>query len=161
MTGRRSPRAMGNDFAGVIEAAGDRVTRLHVGAEVLGGTLVTSAGACADVVVAQQKGVVTEPADRIIGINPAPANLIKGLMPGPSPAPIARPASKDLEEITRAAGPGRLRLPNHLRADPVRQPTIDVVGRVCGAGATRDPAPGGRRAAAPRCSSAVHVSIDT
>ncbi|MEV1200671.1 NADP-dependent oxidoreductase [Microbispora rosea] len=61
VTGRRFPRAMGYDFSGVVEAVGDRVTRLHVGDEVLGGTPIKSAGAFADVVVAQEKGVVSKP----------------------------------------------------------------------------------------------------
>lgn len=62
VTGRRFPRAMGYDFAGVIEAIGARVTRLQVGDEVLGGTPIKSAGAFADVVVAKEKGVVPKPA---------------------------------------------------------------------------------------------------
>ncbi len=61
VTGRSFPLAMGYDFAGVVEAVGDRVTRLHVGDEVLGGAPFKSAGAFADVVVAQEKGVVIKP----------------------------------------------------------------------------------------------------
>ncbi|SDK42185.1 NADPH:quinone reductase [Nonomuraea maritima] len=61
VTGRRFPRAMGHDFAGVVEAVGDRVTRLRVGDEVLGGTPIRSAGAFADVVVAEERGVVGKP----------------------------------------------------------------------------------------------------
>jgi len=63
MTGRRFPRAMGYDFAGVVEAVGDRVTRLHVGDEVLGGPTIKAAGAIADVIVIQEKRVVKKPAD--------------------------------------------------------------------------------------------------
>jgi NADPH:quinone reductase-like Zn-dependent oxidoreductase len=62
MTGRSFPRAMGYDFAGVVEAVGDRVTRLHVGDEVLGGPTIKAAGAIADVIVIQEKRVV-KPAD--------------------------------------------------------------------------------------------------
>ncbi|MEU6199308.1 NADP-dependent oxidoreductase [Streptomyces sp. NPDC047061] len=63
VTGRRFPRAMGYDFAGVVEAVGARVTRLRVGDEVLGGARMKSAGAFADVVVAQEKDVVGKPAN--------------------------------------------------------------------------------------------------
>lgn len=61
VTGRRFPRAMGYDFAGIVEAVGDAVSRLHVGDEVLGGTSIASAGAFADVVAAHEKGVVHKP----------------------------------------------------------------------------------------------------
>lgn len=61
VTGRRFPRAMGNDFAGVVEAVGDGVARLHVGDAVLGGTPIRAAGAFADVVVAEEKGLVVKP----------------------------------------------------------------------------------------------------
>lgn len=63
VTGRGFPRAMGNDFAGIVEAVGDSTTRLQVGDEVLGGAPIRSAGAFADVVVAEENGVVTKPAD--------------------------------------------------------------------------------------------------
>lgn len=63
VTGRSFPRAMGYDFAGVVEAVGDRVTRLHVGDEVLGGAPLKSAGAFADVVLTQEKLVVKKPAN--------------------------------------------------------------------------------------------------
>ncbi|MCO6000156.1 NADP-dependent oxidoreductase [Actinoallomurus rhizosphaericola] len=226
VTGRRFPRAMGYDFAGVVEAVGDRVTRLHVGDEVLGGTPIKSAGAFADVVVAQEKGVVTKPANlsfedaaaiptvgitalqalitkgrlqpgqavfvhsclggvgrsavqialahqatvagscrdtarsealdlgidpvvdfgfdptslarrfdlvldaggkyslpvkaartmlkpggRIVSILPTPLNLARSVLPGPFHAMIARPVTKDIEEVARAAGQGTLRQP--------------------------------------------------
>jgi NADPH:quinone reductase-like Zn-dependent oxidoreductase len=224
VTGRRFPRAMGYDFAGVVEAVGDRVTRLHVGDEVLGGTPIKSAGAFADVVVAQEKGVVNKPENlsfedaaaiptvgitalqalitkgklqpgqavfvhsclggvgrsavqialahqatvagscrdtarseardlgvdpvvdfgfdptsltrrfdlvlvtagtlavkaartmlkpggRIISILPTPSNLARSVLPGPFHTLIARPVTKDLEEVARTAGQGTLRLP--------------------------------------------------
>ncbi|MEU7890281.1 NADP-dependent oxidoreductase [Microbispora bryophytorum] len=92
VTGRRFPRAMGYDFAGVVEAVGDGVTRLHVGDEVLGGTPIKSAGAFADVVVAQEKGVVNKPenlsfedaaAVPTVGITALQALITKGrLQPG-------------------------------------------------------------------------------
>ncbi|WBU38801.1 NADP-dependent oxidoreductase [Homoserinibacter sp. YIM 151385] len=63
VTGRRFPRAMGYDFAGVVEAIGGGVTRFRVGDEVFGGTPIASAGAFADVVVAQERGIVHKPAE--------------------------------------------------------------------------------------------------
>ncbi|WP_413100609.1 NADP-dependent oxidoreductase [Streptomyces sp. Inha503] len=63
LTGRRFPRGLGHDFAGVIEAVGDGVTRLGVGDEVLGGAPLKTAGAFAELVVVEAKGVVEKPAD--------------------------------------------------------------------------------------------------
>lgn len=63
VTGRQFPRAMGYDFAGVVEALGGSVTRFRVGDEVFGGTPIKSAGAFADVVIAQEKGIVHKPAE--------------------------------------------------------------------------------------------------
>jgi NADPH:quinone reductase-like Zn-dependent oxidoreductase len=92
VTGRRFPRAMGYDFAGVVEAVGDRVTRLRVGDEVLGGPTMKSAGAFADVVVAQEKRVVKKPANLsfedaaalpTVGVTALQALMTKGnLQPG-------------------------------------------------------------------------------
>jgi NADPH:quinone reductase-like Zn-dependent oxidoreductase len=63
MTGRRFPRGVGHDFAGVVAAVGDGVTRLGVGDEVLGGTSLKAAGAFAEMVVAEEKAVVPKPAN--------------------------------------------------------------------------------------------------
>lgn len=62
VTGWSFPRGMGYDFAGVVQAVGAGVTRLRVGDEVLGGAPIKWAGAFADAVVAEEKGVVAKPA---------------------------------------------------------------------------------------------------
>ncbi|MEU5090935.1 NADP-dependent oxidoreductase [Streptomyces sp. NPDC021356] len=63
VTGRKFPRALGYDFAGVIEAVGEGVTRLAVGDEVLGGASIKASGAFAEMVLAAEKGVVKKPAE--------------------------------------------------------------------------------------------------
>lgn len=63
MTGRKFPRGLGHDFAGVVAAIGDGVTRLRVGDEVLGGASMKAAGAFAEMVVAEEKAVVKKPAN--------------------------------------------------------------------------------------------------
>jgi NADPH:quinone reductase-like Zn-dependent oxidoreductase len=61
MTGRQFPRGHGYDFAGVVEATGAGVTRLRRGDAVLGAAPMKLAGAFAELVVAEQKGVVKKP----------------------------------------------------------------------------------------------------
>ncbi|WAL69687.1 NADP-dependent oxidoreductase [Amycolatopsis cynarae] len=87
VTGRSFPRAMGYDFAGVVEAVGDGVTRLNVGDEVLGGAPFKLGGAFAEVVVAEEKGVVKKPAGLsfedaaaipTVGITALQALIVKG-----------------------------------------------------------------------------------
>jgi NADPH:quinone reductase-like Zn-dependent oxidoreductase len=63
MTGRKFPRGLGHDFAGVVAAVGEGVTRLGVGDEVLGGAGIKAAGAFAELVVAEAKAVVRKPAN--------------------------------------------------------------------------------------------------
>lgn len=63
LTGRTFPRGLGHDFAGVVAAVGEGVSRLRVGDEVLGGTSLKAAGAFAEVVLAEEKTVVTKPAN--------------------------------------------------------------------------------------------------
>ncbi len=62
VTGRKFPRGMGYDFAGIIEAVGDNVTRFRIGDEVLGAAPIKGSGSFADVVVADQAGIVHKPA---------------------------------------------------------------------------------------------------
>jgi NADPH:quinone reductase-like Zn-dependent oxidoreductase len=63
MTGRNFPRGVGHDFAGVVEAVGQGLTRLRVGDAVLGAASIKTAGAFAEMVVADEKAVVKKPAD--------------------------------------------------------------------------------------------------
>ncbi len=63
MTGRKFPRGLGHDFAGVVAEVGAGVTRLAVGDEVLGGASIKASGAFAEMVVAEEKAVVTKPAN--------------------------------------------------------------------------------------------------
>ncbi|WP_228003239.1 NADP-dependent oxidoreductase [Nocardia australiensis] len=62
VTGRSFPRGVGHDFAGVVEAVGDGVTRLGVGDEVLGAAPLKTPGAFAEMVLAEEQGVVIKPA---------------------------------------------------------------------------------------------------
>jgi NADPH:quinone reductase-like Zn-dependent oxidoreductase len=63
VTGSDFPRGVGYDFAGVIEAVGTGVTRLRVGDEVLGGAPFKAGGAFAEMVIAEENGVVKKPAE--------------------------------------------------------------------------------------------------
>jgi len=63
VTGRRFPRGFGTDFAGEVVAVGDAVTRLQVGDEVLGGTSPKGAGSFAEMVLAEEEGVVKKPSN--------------------------------------------------------------------------------------------------
>ncbi|SEF24449.1 NADPH:quinone reductase [Amycolatopsis pretoriensis] len=63
LTGRRFPRGLGHDFAGVVAAVGDGVTRFGVGDEVLGGTSLKAAGAFAEMAVAEEKSITAKPAN--------------------------------------------------------------------------------------------------
>jgi NADPH:quinone reductase-like Zn-dependent oxidoreductase len=62
LTGRRFPRGLGHDFAGVVEEAGRGVTRFTAGDSVFGAMSMRDSGAFAEVVVADEKQIVMKPA---------------------------------------------------------------------------------------------------
>jgi NADPH:quinone reductase-like Zn-dependent oxidoreductase len=61
MTGRKFPRCLGHDFAGVVEAVGPNVTRFKVGDEVFGATGLKDAGTFAEALVTEEKTVFLKP----------------------------------------------------------------------------------------------------
>ena len=63
MTGRRFPRGMGHDFAGIVEGVGHGVTRFRIGDAVLGATSMKASGAFAEMVVADENHLVSKPAE--------------------------------------------------------------------------------------------------
>jgi NADPH:quinone reductase-like Zn-dependent oxidoreductase len=62
MSGRRFPRPMGSDFAGVVDAVGESVTRLKVGDEVFGTARMWPSGAFAERVLTDEKLLARKPA---------------------------------------------------------------------------------------------------
>lgn len=63
VTGWRFPRAMGSDFAGVVEAVGSKVSRFKAGDEVVGTVSMKASGAFASRLVTSQRLVVKKPAN--------------------------------------------------------------------------------------------------
>ncbi len=61
MTGRRFPRGLGRDFAGVIDAVGDDVGNYRVGDEVFGIAGIKEAGAFADTIVVHTDLIAEKP----------------------------------------------------------------------------------------------------
>lgn len=61
ITGRKFPRGVGHDFAGIIEQVGEGVTGLKVGDNVLGAARLQHAGAFAEYVIADQNSVAHKP----------------------------------------------------------------------------------------------------
>ncbi|QBI51925.1 zinc-binding dehydrogenase [Streptomonospora litoralis] len=55
-----------------------------------------------------------------VGVHPTRANLAKSVQPGPYSVLMARPVTKDLDEVARAAGRGALR-PLIARTVPLSQ----------------------------------------
>jgi NADPH:quinone reductase-like Zn-dependent oxidoreductase len=62
VSGRRFPRGMGHDFAGVVDAVGPGVARARVGAEVFGIQGIRDAGAFAEYLISGEKNVFPKPA---------------------------------------------------------------------------------------------------
>jgi NADPH:quinone reductase-like Zn-dependent oxidoreductase len=61
MTGRKFPRGLGHDFAGVVEAVGPNVTRFKIGDEVFGATGLKESGTFAEALVTDDKTVFLKP----------------------------------------------------------------------------------------------------
>lgn len=61
VTGRRFPRAMGTDFAGIVEAVGPGVSDLEIGDAVLGSIDFKRSGAFAETIVARAAELVRKP----------------------------------------------------------------------------------------------------
>lgn len=61
MTGTGFPRAMGTDFAGIVETVGSDVSRFKRGDAVVGTVSMKSSGAFAPMLIAQQQFVVKKP----------------------------------------------------------------------------------------------------
>jgi NADPH:quinone reductase-like Zn-dependent oxidoreductase len=61
MTGRKFPRGLGHDFAGVVEAVGPNVTRFKVGDDVFGATGLKESGTFAEALVTEDKTVFLKP----------------------------------------------------------------------------------------------------
>lgn len=62
MTGSRFPRAMGNDFSGIVEAVGPAVLRLKPGDAVFGTSRMKESGAFAEVLITSEKFAAIKPA---------------------------------------------------------------------------------------------------
>jgi NADPH:quinone reductase-like Zn-dependent oxidoreductase len=62
VSGRRFPRGLGHDFAGVVDAVGPGVTRVRAGEEVFGIQGIRAAGAFAEYLVTGAKSVFPKPA---------------------------------------------------------------------------------------------------
>ncbi|MBB5577633.1 MULTISPECIES: NAD(P)-dependent alcohol dehydrogenase [Rhizobium] len=62
LTGRRFPRGMGTDFAGIVEATGSKVTKFYAGDEVFGVLDFKKSGAFGEVVMVDSNHLTKKPA---------------------------------------------------------------------------------------------------
>lgn len=62
VTGRRFPRGLGHDFAGIVDAVGGGVSDYRAGDEVFGTAGIKAAGAFADLIVLQSRLIARKPA---------------------------------------------------------------------------------------------------
>ena len=62
VTGRKFPRAMGQDFSGIVEAVGQKVKRFKIGDDVLGTTPVKTSGAFAETLITREALAFAKPA---------------------------------------------------------------------------------------------------
>lgn len=67
VSGRRFPRGLGHDFAGVVDAVGPGVTRFRAGDEVFGIQGIRAAGAFAEYLVTAEKNVFRKPSPFTFG----------------------------------------------------------------------------------------------
>lgn len=61
LTGRKFPRGLGHDFAGVVEAVGPKATRFRVGDEVFGAMGLKESGTFAEALISDEKTVFLKP----------------------------------------------------------------------------------------------------
>jgi NADPH:quinone reductase-like Zn-dependent oxidoreductase len=61
MSGRKFPRGLGHDYAGVVEAVGPTVTRLKVGDEVFGAVGLKESGTFSEALVTKEETVFLKP----------------------------------------------------------------------------------------------------
>ena len=66
-TGRRFPKAMGTDFAGIVESIGSKVRNVRVGDEVFGTVDFRKSGAFAEAVVVESHHVAKKPSQLSFG----------------------------------------------------------------------------------------------
>lgn len=61
LTGRRFPKGMGTDFAGIVEATGGKVTNVQIGDEVFGSLDFKKSGAFAEAALVDARHLAKKP----------------------------------------------------------------------------------------------------